>query len=35
MTRASEKLIIHAKNFNKNFFAKEIKNIYKSYFEYV
>lgn len=34
MTRASEKLIIHSKNFNKNFFAKEIKNIYESYFEY-
>ena len=34
MTRASEKLIIHSKNFNKNSFAKEIKNIYESYFEY-
>ena len=29
-----KKLIIHSKNFNKNFFAKEIKNIYESYFEY-
>ena len=34
MTRASEKLIIHSKNFNKNSFAKEFKNIYESYFEY-
>ena len=34
MTRASEKLIIHSKNFNKNSFAKEIKNIYESSFEY-
>ena len=30
MTRASEKLFIHAKNFNKNSFAKDIKNIYES-----
>ena len=34
MTRASEKLIIHGKNFNKNSFAKEIKNIYDSSFGY-
>lgn len=31
MTRASEKLIIHAKNFNKNSFAKDIKNLYEGY----
>ena len=34
MTRASEKLIIHGKNFNKNSFAKEIKDIYDSFFGY-
>ncbi len=34
MTRASEKLIIHAKNFNKNSFAKDIKNIYEGFIEF-
>ena len=34
MTRASEKLIIHAKNFNKNSFAKDIKNIYECSVEF-
>ncbi|KHS57693.1 hypothetical protein QX51_06925 [Terrisporobacter othiniensis] len=34
MTRASEKLIIHGKNFYKNSFAKDIKNIYESSVEF-
>lgn len=34
MTRASEKLIIHAKNFNRNSFAKDIKDIYESSIEF-